>query len=88
MSAPTAALLAACLGIVGCAYWKGRPGGDVAPAAWGDAPAPAAAPVVAAAPAGSIEQRLQNLQTLRRTGVIDAAEYERRRTRLLDDAFE
>jgi hypothetical protein len=94
-----AVVVAVLLGVAGCGYWKGRPGGDVAPAAWGDAapvaetvPAavPMAAPTAARPPAATpnVEQALRNLATLRRTGVIGAAEYERRRKELLQAAFD
>ena len=83
----------------GCGYWNARPAGDAAPARWGDAPAGShstsdVAQVTtrrgAALSDGSqgVEQRLRNLESLRRQGVIGQAEYRQRRQDVLDNAFD
>jgi hypothetical protein len=84
---------------VGCGYWRAPPAGDTAPAGWGDAPAadhPTSAVVrsasqrAVAVPPGSrgLEERLGNLETLLRDGVIGQAEYRERRREVLRDAFD
>jgi hypothetical protein len=85
--------------IGGCGYWTARPGGDTAPARWGDAPAAGRAtsagfPItsrraVAVHPGShGLEERLGNLETLLRDGVIGQAEYRGRRHEILRDAFD
>jgi hypothetical protein len=84
---------------VGCGYWSAPPAGDTAPAGWGDGPAadhptsavvPAASQRAVAVPPGSLglDERLGNLETLLRDGVIGQAEYRERRREVLRDAFD
>ena len=75
-----------CLLLVSCNYWRTAPRVDVAPAQWGGASAPPE-PVSEGSKASSAEQRLRNLEALRRDGVISEAEYRERRRKVLADAF-
>jgi hypothetical protein len=74
-----------CLLLVSCNYWRTTPRGDVAPAQWGASEAPG--PVSDANPASVGEQRLRNLEALRRDGIISEVEYRERRKKVLADAF-
>jgi hypothetical protein len=81
----TVALLAA----AGCGYWQARPAANTAPASWAASPA-TGAPAVPGGPGGgsSLEERFENLERLRRNGVISQAEYRERRQEILDERFE
>ena len=81
----TVRLLAVSLLLVSCNYWRTDPRGDVAPAQWGTAAAPA--PVAAADPGSSAEERLRNLEALRRDGIISETEYRERREKVLAESF-
>lgn len=84
---------------VGCGYWKARPAGDTAPARWGDvsvgrdvpsAVSQATTRLEAPVPPGpqGVEERLRNLETLKRQDVIGHAEYRERRQDILREGFE
>lgn len=90
-----AVLMVAVAVAAGCTYWRARPVGDVGPETWAaaaprdplaDAPAGPSVPAAAPSPA-DVEQALQNLDGLRRRGVIGTAEYQRRRRTILQRAF-
>lgn len=88
---PHAVLAAFAIFCGGCAYWYGTPAGDAAPASWGGAQSRAAF----GAPPGShdtptastVEDRLRNLEQLRKDGLIGEAEYRERRKRALAEGF-
>jgi len=78
-------LLVVCLSLVSCNYWTTTPRGDVAPSQWGAAAAPA--PIAGTEAASPAEERLRNLEALRRDGVISETEYRERRKKVLAESF-
>jgi len=81
--------------MVGCGYWQNAPVGmDTAPQVWAatssarngerQAPARKGPSSIDAATGPSIEERLRNLQDLRKEGLIPDREYRDRRQNLLD----
>jgi len=78
----------------GCSYWQALPVGDTAPPSWNGPFGPTsrgalgsvAAPQERAA-TSSVEERLRNLEQLRRDGLIGEREYLERRKRVLAEEF-
>ena len=71
----------------GCGYWSAPVTGDTAPGVW-TAPRTPAVPSSESVPSSSrpasVEERLHNLEQLRRQGVISDAEYRERRRKAVD----